>query len=774
MRKSNEFVMTLMLSLTLFSSLEALADVRGKVVDGSSTAIQEAVVTLFNSDDSTMVGTVMTDAAGDFLIRTGEGKFQLRVERIGFQPKVLEVDDNETLTVSLDPATTTLGEVVVTAYKPGTVRREAGKYVVVPKLLPGEAMIGLDVLKTLPLVEVSGDDKVLMAGKDNTIIYINGKLPIEPQDAVIASLRSMPPGNIKYVELITDPGAEYHNSSSLGIINVVVKNPNEGVVGSLYSYNTFADYEFLTHDNLWLGYQKGKLHLGAGITYSFHDIHNHSANEYDYTQLGYSTYNDTKDYLHGTQLFGNLSATYNLTPRSELAASLRMGGTANKSDIYTLTTDSRKDGADSFASKNHKPMDNPFVASALRYTLTTDPRGSDLELKATYSYQDTRNNTDYLYNGIYDATDLTRQKMEYLNAYAKYSYKPTFTGDFRFGYEYAYSKSDVANLISQASDRFVFRSNTHDMYASYSAQLVPWFYVDAGLRGEYYHSSGVQTVGNDNFRRNDWLVLPKVSVSFDLPKASQSISLGYSESGDLPWIDKMNPFRRWTSDNSYTVGNPFLSVTRWRNFDLDYSVLGKIFFSAYYGFHPKRSLDYTYFDEEGNTVTSTGDFGKSKHLSFELTYNDTYVDFIRLKATAGASYDNERGILNGESLSSHSWRWSARTFLTFIVRPLGTNIELWGFYRSGSKGLVQSHKSDYSVSLNLSKVFFKCLRAKLSVQSLLYKRFDRYNETPYYSYYTRNFRSQRSVNLTLTYVFGNLRAQGSYDESQNDMDSLIK
>lgn len=761
------------LLMALFS-VEASAYVRGKVVDDKSRGVAEAVVSILNAADSTMVGSGITDISGAFAIKAGEGNFLVKVERFGFATKSLATDGEEFIIISLEPDAATLDEAVVTAYKPGTVKREAGKYVVVPKLLPGEAMIGLDVLKTLPLVEVSGNDKIIMSGKSNTLIYINGKLPIEPQDAVIASLRSMPPGNIKYVELITDPGAEYHNSSSLGIINVVVKNPNEGVVGNIYSYNTLSDYEFLTHDNLWLGYQKGRLHLGAGITYSFYDIHNHRANEYDYMQLGYSTNNDTKEYLHGTQLFGNLSATYSLTPRSELAASLRMGGTANRSDIYTLTTDTRKDGADSFASKSHKPMGNPFVASALRYSLTTDSRGSDLELKATYSYQDTRNNTDYLYNGNYGTTDFTRQKMEYLNAYAKYSYNPTFTGVFRFGYEYAYSKSDVANFISQTSDRFVFRSNTHEMYASYSAQLVPWFYVDAGLRGEYYHSNGVQSVGNDNFRRNDWLVLPKVSVSFDLPKASQSISLGYSESGDLPWIDKMNPFRRWTSDNSYTVGNPFLSVTRWRNFDLEYSVLGKIFFSTYYGFHPKRSMDYTYFDGEGNTVTSTGDFGKSKNLSFELTYNDTYADFIRLKATVGTSYDNEHGILNGNALSSHSWGWSARTFLTFVVRPWGTDIKLWGVYRSGSKGLVQSHKSDYSVSLDLSKVFFKCLRAKLSVQSLLYKRFDSYNETPYYSYYTRNFRSQRSVNLTLTYVFGNLRAQGAYDESQNDMDSLIK
>lgn len=326
MRKLNIFVVMLTLAAVCIFTSEVSADVRGTVTESNGAGIPEAVVSLFNKADSTMVATGMTDASGNFLIKSGKGDFLLRVERIGYASKSLEADGDESLTISLEPDATILDEAVVTAYKPGTVRREAGKYVVVPKLLPGEAMVGLDVLKTLPLVEIKENDKIDMIGKTNTIIYINGKLPIEPQEAVIASLRSMPPGNIKYVELITDPGAEYHNPSAVGIINVVVINPNEGLVGNVRSYNNIASYLFDTNDNLWLGYQRGRLHLGANFSYGYLNSHDHSSVEYDYKEFGYSTFNDTRDKYHGTSLSGSLSANYKLTGNSELAASVRVGG----------------------------------------------------------------------------------------------------------------------------------------------------------------------------------------------------------------------------------------------------------------------------------------------------------------------------------------------------------------------------------------------------------------------------------------------------------------
>lgn len=512
MKKSNTIISILILIVASFFSKEAAADVRGKVVDGSSTAVCEAVVTLFNAADSTMVGTVMTDATGDFFIKSGEGKFQLRVERIGFQPEVLEVNDNETLTISLEPASKTLDEVVVTAYKPGTVRREAGKYVIVPKLLPGEAMVGLDVLKTLPLVEIKENDKIDMIGKTNTIIYINGKLPIEPQEAVIASLRSMPPGNIKYVELITDPGAEYHNPSAVGIINVVVINPNEGLVGNVRSDNNIASYVFDSNDNLWLGYQRGKLHLGANFSYGYLNYHDHDSNEYNYKEFGYSTFNDTKDRYHRTSLSGSFSGTYQLTGNSELAASVRVAGNTNRNNIYTVTTDSRDEGVkDTFASKRHKPFGKPYVATALRYTFTTDSRGSNIELKGVYSNLRNKQDMDYYYNGEYASSDLTDSKSEYVYTYAKYYFKPSFVGSFNFGYEYTHTDYDLYNNLSNLADSFLYRRNEHDVYVKYGARLISWLYLSAGLRAEYNHSNGEQKMDGSNFRRNDWIIQPDIN-----------------------------------------------------------------------------------------------------------------------------------------------------------------------------------------------------------------------------------------------------------------------
>lgn len=760
------------LLMALFS-VEVSADVRGKVTESNGSGIPEAVVSLFNKADSTMVATGMTDASGDFLIRSGKGSFILRVERIGFAAKSLETDGDESLNIPLEPDATTLDEAVVTAYKPGTVKREAGKYVVVPKLLPVEAMVGLDVLKTLPLVEVKDNDKIDMAGKTNTIIYINGKLPIEPQEAVIASLRSMPPDNIKYVELITDPGAEYHNPSSVGIINVVVRNPNEGLVGNIRSYNNIASYLFDTNDNLWLGYQKGKLHLGANFSYGYLNYHDHDSNEYNYKEFGYSTFNDTKDRYHGTSLSGSLSANYQLTGNSELAASVRMAGNTNRNDIYTVTTDSRNEGIkDMFASKRHKPFGRPYVSSALRYTLTTDSRGSNIELKGVYSNFRNKQDMDYYYNGEYASSDLTDSKSEYVYAYAKYYYKPSFVGSFNFGYEYTHTDYDVYNNLDDVADRFLYRRNNHDLYAKYGAGLTSWLYLSAGLRAEYSHSNGEQKADGSRFRRNDWIIQPDVNLSFTLPRASQSISLSYMNSGLLPWIAKMNPFRRWTSDNSYTVGNPYLEVNKMRSYSLGYSLLDRIYLNATYLYCPEGNMDYTYFDEEGNTVTSTSPGSKTKNAYLTLSYNDTFANFIRLKASAYAYYNNEKKLLNDNWLANHSWNWKADASVKFIIKPWNSSIEVFGYYSDGYKGVVQSTNSSYSVSVNMSKVFGNSFRIDFSINNLIKNKDDRYNNTPYYSFYSHDFNTHRIYSVSLLYVFGNRKARGAYDESGNSLDSM--
>lgn len=427
-----------------------------------------------------------------------------------------------------------------------------------------------------------------------------------------------------------------------------------------------------------------------------------------------------------------------------------------------------------FASKSHKPFGKPYVSSALRYTLSTDSRGSGLELKALYSNFRTKEDMDYFNNEEYIASDFTDSKREYLNAYAKYRYKPTFMGVFNFGYEYAHTGYNVENQLSEISDNFLYRCNTHDIYANYSAKLFPWMYLSAGLRAEYYHSNGEQRANGDNFRRNDWIIQPNASLSFTLPKASQSISLSYTNGGSMPWIDKMNPFQRWTSDNSYIVGNPNLEVSKMIYYSGSYSLLGKLYFDASFSHCPNTRMDYTYVDGDGNTVTSTASNGKAKDLSLKLTFQDTYFNFMRVKVSGIAYCNNQKVYLSDQWLKVNSWNWKASAGVKFVIKPWNTNIELFGDYSNGYKGVVQKHKPGYHVSLDVTKTIGDNFMVELILFNLITNKTDIYNDTPDYSYCSHNLKPRRSYSISFTYTFGNAKAKGAYDESQNKMDSLIK
>lgn len=393
-------------------------------------------------------------------------------------------------------------------------------------------------------------------------------------------------------------------------------------------------------------------------------------------------------------------------------------------------------------------------------------------MKGVYSNLRNKQDMDYYYNGEYASSDLTDSKSEYVYAYAKYYFKPSFVGSFNFGYEYTHTDYDVYNNMDDVADRFLYRRNNHDLYAKYGVGLTSWLYLSAGLRAEYSHSNGEQKGDGSNFRRNDWIIQPDINLSITLPKASQSISLSFMNSGSLPWIDKMNPFRRWTSDNSYTVGNPYLVVSKMRSYSFGYSLLNRIYLNATYIHCPEGDMDYTYFDEDGNTVTSTSPGSKTKNAYLSLSYNDTFANFIRLKASAYAYYNNEKKLLGDNWLTKCSWNWKADASVKFIIKPWDSSIEVLGYYSDGYKGVVQNTNSSYSVSLSMSKVFGNSFRIDFAINNLIKNKDDRYNDTPYYSFYSHDFNTHRIYSVSLLYVFGNRKARGAYDESGNSLDSM--
>ena len=91
----------------------------------------------------------------------------------------------------------------------------------------------LEMLRKVPLVTVDGEDNVQVNGSSSFKIHVNGKPNNMMSNNPKEVLKSMP-NTIKYIEVITSPGAKYDAEGIGGILNIVtVGSGFEGYTATL-------------------------------------------------------------------------------------------------------------------------------------------------------------------------------------------------------------------------------------------------------------------------------------------------------------------------------------------------------------------------------------------------------------------------------------------------------------------------------------------------------------------------------------------------------------
>lgn len=197
--------------------------ITGVILNNENQALAGAMITCFSLPDSTVTSYAVSDEKGHFQINIPVNKVNksnLEVTYIGYEKQYAKVASGE-MKICMKEATNYLGEVVVKAKS--TLEKKAGKFVYSP--LGSDFNKGLDsyeLLKYAPLLHVM-DGSISMLGKGQVTVYIDGRLPVMSQSAVMDMLKAMPADKIEKVEIITAPGSAYKASTGGGIVNVVLK-----------------------------------------------------------------------------------------------------------------------------------------------------------------------------------------------------------------------------------------------------------------------------------------------------------------------------------------------------------------------------------------------------------------------------------------------------------------------------------------------------------------------------------------------------------------------
>ncbi|MFP3596158.1 TonB-dependent receptor domain-containing protein [Chryseobacterium sp. SIMBA_029] len=452
-----------------------------------------------------------------------------------------------------------------------------------------------DLLKQTPLLSSTDDKTLKIAGKNNALIYINGRKTNMDADSLVQLLKSTPAENIQKIEVITVPGSEYQVESSDGIINIVMKKKmSDGLSGNMRMSNMQNKYNG-SSASVSINYRKDKLGISSNIfagdniqaqSYVLKNGNSKSSNE---------SVGDITD--PNKNLGGYLNVDYQLTDKSNLALSWNSWANRSYDSKVDLFNTIVSDSTQYTWSKNRENARSYNNSLNLNYELKTDSLGSKLNLNAAYlnyrRFQNTDNKT-YGSNISRDVLGLNQQIIQNLpqiinNFSGTVDYIQKFKNDFTVSVGGNFNKTKTDN--DTKNDTFIFNANPpvapkHDpnhfvydetiygVYLTLEKKFSDKFSGKAGARYEVTSSLGTSDNTNtpEEFRRIDRKYnnfLPYVSFNYALNQTN-NISYAFSTRMRRPSFWEINPVRNILTNDNYTQNNPFVKASSTYNQELTY------------------------------------------------------------------------------------------------------------------------------------------------------------------------------------------------------------
>lgn len=508
----------------------------------------------------------------------------------------------------------------------------------------------IQLLRGLPAVTVTTDDRILVLGAGRTRIYVDGR-PYPGDTAQF--LRTVRGGDIERIEVITNPSAQFSADGVGGVINLVLrKNRTEGLSGNVSleesSYgHALVDTTLKRKDGDWSYEVKAGGNIGSMVRRTYRQMRSIEAQPGDARtvsrQSGRFTYDGTVGRLSG-------KATYKLDARTSVSAQLGGGGghdiQTDKVAYRALTPDfipffehrrlsslgSNVSGEVSVERAGPKEGD-ALTASAQFYTNPSYRNRTTARFSDGHGYRiDLRNPTTTIDAQIDGKRTLAAGLVVSLGS----SWRSDDTAQtYRFS-----SDGDAGSLGPDRSDAYTARNSTLAAYASLQ-QTIGALTLAPGLRAES-NARRISSPGAADIRIDRTDLFPSFHASYKRNKRLQ-FTASMSRRIDRVPLHYLRPFG--TVEDAYTLfeGNPRLKDQSTNAYEagIQYRA-GKIEAGATAYWRETRKLwRRTYaLNPTGVSVYSYANLGES--LSSGAQLDLSFPVFPRVKANVSANLFNER------------------------------------------------------------------------------------------------------------------------------------
>lgn len=458
-----------------------------------------------------------------------------------------------------------LQEVVVKAKQPATKLVGSSLVSTIAGSSLQNAGNALDVLQQLPMLSVE-DNAVSVTGKGAPIIYIDGR-PMRDG----SELRQLQSSNIRNVELILAPGAQYASTTNAVLKITTRRNFVQGLSIS-NEVETRIRRKWSVNDMLDFSYHSGKWEL-FGTGYYDHDnslIKGSTTNRLTYegkpTEIG-TTFNSIFpensalgklgfNFSEGNQSFGayyrfmyshtNPLNTGTEWMDSETPLSRRISGEGNtRNHLVSLYYDN------TFAERYHFHFDGNY-------------RGANNDKTNDTSYDDNRR----------QSINSTQNQNSTLWAGKAYLDFPFAGGDLTVGTQDSYTRTKLDyRMLNQTVGTYIPSSLTDAKQTSLAA-FISWarqfgnFSLSAGLRYEYVdYLFTVDGKKDTDVSRTDNFLTPDISLGYFFNENSM-INLSYRMATVKPPYSQLTGGLTYAGEHEIEGGNPMLRDEKMHNLQL--------------------------------------------------------------------------------------------------------------------------------------------------------------------------------------------------------------
>ncbi|MBQ0073559.1 MAG: hypothetical protein KBT34_05155 [Prevotella sp.] len=222
-------------------------------------------VVLLAAQDSTLIQGTTTDELGKFNIVTSEVNGILKISSVGYETVYVNLSDyREGNTISMVEDAQMLNEVTVKSQLPKTKLTGNSMVTSIQGSVLEKSGTAKEMLAKVPGMTLRSDELEVI-GKGTPVFYINGR-KVNDKD----ELKRMRSEDIKEVEVITNPGAQYDAAVSAVVRIKTLRRQGIGF-GFDFDVTNSNDLAYGNDDpsaNLNLRYRHNKVDFFAGINYS--------------------------------------------------------------------------------------------------------------------------------------------------------------------------------------------------------------------------------------------------------------------------------------------------------------------------------------------------------------------------------------------------------------------------------------------------------------------------------------------------------------------------